>query len=89
MEELEKRVRALEVQLALWKGAFVVASVVILAGVGVTAWVSLPREVNKQLADIIGSDTMRRVEEFNKDAGAALQRLKDEGAYVRHDEQLR
>ena len=65
MEELEKRLRALELQLALWKGAFLVASVAILAWIGITAWVSLPREVNKQLADKIGAETLLRVKQFN------------------------
>ena len=70
MEELEKRLRALEQQLALWKGAFLVASVAILAWIGITAWVSLPQEVNKQLADKIGSETLARVKQFNDQLAA-------------------
>ena len=65
MEDLEKRLRALELQLALWKGAFVVASTAVLAWIGITAWVSLPREVNKQLTEKIGAETLSRVKQFN------------------------
>lgn len=65
MENIEERVRALELQLALWKGAFIVATIAIFASLGITAYVSLPREVNRQVAEKVGVETLARVKQLN------------------------
>jgi hypothetical protein len=79
MEELEKRVRSIETQLAMWKGAFIVASICILAWVGVTAWVTLPREVNRQVAQRIGPDIDAKLKAIN-DQFATVSSNKEQAA---------
>src|SRR6266446_8246685 len=65
MEELEKRVNEIEQRIAFWKGAFIVASAGILAWLGVTTWVSVPIEVNRQLVGKVGAETIARVKQLN------------------------
>jgi hypothetical protein len=79
IEDLEKRVRTLESQLAFLRGATYVTTACVLAFLGYTI-VSIPKQVSAKIDDKIGTDTEAHAKFINDAYGEIL---KDSDALVK------